>query len=215
VASITWSRSWCACLLTLFTDIRPTSTRYSSVTNDKIVYFASRFCLDCDSKTRYFSPIELHCMHFLEYFQYTHTHTHTSILLPFFWDHPGKMVPEENFWALFEYTCIVNCSLMPYSFPVVHFVTRDSAIANRLMQHSVSVEILSTAVQIIIIIIWKFITGTCSQALSMNRRRRQTNNADRSLVSLRSTFCNGHFLIGCMHSSMHASGSMSMHCSMS
>jgi len=53
-----------------------------------------------------------------------------------------------HFLEYFEYTCIVNYSLMSYSFPVVHFVTRDSAIVNRLMQHSVSVEILSTAVQI-------------------------------------------------------------------
>jgi len=29
-----------------------------------------------------------------------HTHTHTSILRPFFRDHPGEPVPEENFWTL-------------------------------------------------------------------------------------------------------------------
>ena len=28
------------------------------------------------------------------------THTHTTILWPFFWDHPGQPVPEENFWTL-------------------------------------------------------------------------------------------------------------------
>jgi len=28
-----------------------------------------------------------------------HHHT-TTILSPFFWDHPGKPVPEENFWTL-------------------------------------------------------------------------------------------------------------------
>ena len=34
----------------------------------------------------------------------THTHTHTdtctSVLRPFFRDHPGEPVPEENFWTL-------------------------------------------------------------------------------------------------------------------
>jgi len=30
----------------------------------------------------------------------THTHTHTTILQPFFRDHPGELVPEENFWTL-------------------------------------------------------------------------------------------------------------------
>jgi len=29
-----------------------------------------------------------------------HLHTHTTILWPFFWDHPGQPVPEENFWTL-------------------------------------------------------------------------------------------------------------------
>jgi len=28
------------------------------------------------------------------------THTHTSILRPFFRDHPGEPVPEVNFWTL-------------------------------------------------------------------------------------------------------------------
>jgi len=27
-------------------------------------------------------------------------HTHTTILWPFFRDHPGELVPEENFWTL-------------------------------------------------------------------------------------------------------------------
>jgi len=26
--------------------------------------------------------------------------TTTTILQPFFWDHPGELVPEENFWTL-------------------------------------------------------------------------------------------------------------------
>ena len=30
------------------------------------------------------------------------THTHTTILWPFFWDHPGELVPEENFWTLWR-----------------------------------------------------------------------------------------------------------------
>jgi len=30
----------------------------------------------------------------------THTHTHTTVLWPFFQDHPGELVPEENFWTL-------------------------------------------------------------------------------------------------------------------
>ena len=29
-----------------------------------------------------------------------YTHTRTTILRPFFWDHPGEPVPEENFWTL-------------------------------------------------------------------------------------------------------------------
>jgi len=29
--------------------------------------------------------------------QHTHTHTHTTVLRPFFWDHPGEPVPEEIF----------------------------------------------------------------------------------------------------------------------
>ena len=28
------------------------------------------------------------------------THTHTTVLRPFFRDHPGELVPEENFWTL-------------------------------------------------------------------------------------------------------------------
>ena len=31
---------------------------------------------------------------------HTNTHTHTTILRPFFRDHPGEPVPEENFWTL-------------------------------------------------------------------------------------------------------------------
>jgi len=27
-------------------------------------------------------------------------HTHTTVLRPFFRDHPGELVPEENFWTL-------------------------------------------------------------------------------------------------------------------
>jgi len=27
-------------------------------------------------------------------------HTTTTVLWPFFWDHPGEPVPEENFWTL-------------------------------------------------------------------------------------------------------------------
>jgi len=34
---------------------------------------------------------------------YRHTHTHTTILWPFFWDHPGELVPEENFWTLAQW----------------------------------------------------------------------------------------------------------------
>jgi len=29
-----------------------------------------------------------------------HTHTHTTVLWLFFQDHPGELVPEENFWTL-------------------------------------------------------------------------------------------------------------------
>jgi len=31
---------------------------------------------------------------------HTHTHEHTRVLRPFFRDHPGEPVPEENFWTL-------------------------------------------------------------------------------------------------------------------
>jgi len=31
---------------------------------------------------------------------HAHTHTHTTILRPFFRDHPGEPVTEENFWTL-------------------------------------------------------------------------------------------------------------------
>jgi len=33
-------------------------------------------------------------------FNSLHTHTHTTVLRPFFRDHPGEPVPEENFWTL-------------------------------------------------------------------------------------------------------------------
>ena len=33
-------------------------------------------------------------------FYNAHTHTHTTVLRPFFRDHPGEPVPEENFWTL-------------------------------------------------------------------------------------------------------------------
>jgi len=29
-----------------------------------------------------------------------HTHTHTTVFRPFFREHPGEQVPEENFWTL-------------------------------------------------------------------------------------------------------------------
>jgi len=32
--------------------------------------------------------------------EHTNTHTHTTVLWPFFRDHPGESVPEENFWTL-------------------------------------------------------------------------------------------------------------------
>ena len=31
---------------------------------------------------------------------HTHKHTHPTVLRPFFRDHPGEPVPEENFWTL-------------------------------------------------------------------------------------------------------------------
>jgi len=35
--------------------------------------------------------------HFSQQTNTTHTHTHTTVLRPFFRDHPGEPVPEENF----------------------------------------------------------------------------------------------------------------------
>jgi len=32
--------------------------------------------------------------------KYSHTTTTTTVLRPFFRDHPGELVPEENFWTL-------------------------------------------------------------------------------------------------------------------
>jgi len=32
----------------------------------------------------------------------TTTTTTTTVLQPFFWDHPGELVPEENFWTLWR-----------------------------------------------------------------------------------------------------------------
>jgi len=36
----------------------------------------------------------------VQLFIMSHTHTHTTISRPFFRDHPGEPVPEENFWTL-------------------------------------------------------------------------------------------------------------------
>jgi len=50
------------------------------------------------------SGLDGHCSSFkalhISYFGNTHTHTHTTVLWPFFRDHPGELVPEENFWTL-------------------------------------------------------------------------------------------------------------------
>jgi len=35
-----------------------------------------------------------------EIYSISHTHTHTTVVWPFFRDHPGEPVPEENFWIL-------------------------------------------------------------------------------------------------------------------
>ena len=37
------------------------------------------------------------CLTLSSYIPHT---THTTVLRPFFWDHPGEPVPEENFWTL-------------------------------------------------------------------------------------------------------------------
>ena len=37
---------------------------------------------------------------FLSFPSYSGTHTHTTVLRPFFRDHPGEPVPEENLWTL-------------------------------------------------------------------------------------------------------------------
>ena len=36
----------------------------------------------------------------LSSFSTVEDNTHTSVLRPFFWDHPGEPMPEENFWTL-------------------------------------------------------------------------------------------------------------------
>jgi len=38
--------------------------------------------------------------HLVRSIAHTHKHTYTTILWPFFRDHPGEPVPEENFWTL-------------------------------------------------------------------------------------------------------------------
>ena len=46
------------------------------------------------NKYWWFFSIFWHCQY--------HHHTTTTVLLPFFWDHPGELVPEENFWTLWS-----------------------------------------------------------------------------------------------------------------
>ena len=45
-----------------------------------------------------FGGFRAHCVKVVE--DVAHTPTHTSILWPFFHDHPGEPVPEENLWNL-------------------------------------------------------------------------------------------------------------------
>jgi len=40
------------------------------------------------------------CLPIMGYMVRGHTHTHTTVLWPFFRDHLGEPVPEENFWTL-------------------------------------------------------------------------------------------------------------------
>jgi len=46
----------------------------------------------------YRSVLVIHAMQHVN--TMTHTHTHTTILRPFFRDHPSEPVPEENSWTL-------------------------------------------------------------------------------------------------------------------
>jgi len=52
----------------------------------------------CFIKTRFTPFLVWHHFHLAVLL--LRTHTHTTVLRPFFWDHPGEPVPEENFWTL-------------------------------------------------------------------------------------------------------------------
>jgi len=42
------------------------------------------------------------CLDAMPLFYSNYHHRITTVLRPFFWDHPGELVPEENFWTLWS-----------------------------------------------------------------------------------------------------------------
>ena len=86
------------------------SVRECHVANSAIEQILSQ------NQTAWISCIQLKLWPFLWYFclfwpkfvamatslthTHAHTHTHTTVLQPFFQDHSGETVPEENFWTL-------------------------------------------------------------------------------------------------------------------
>jgi len=52
---------------------------------------------------------------------------HTTILRPFFWDHPGDLVPEENFWTLWWYGRLTEADI-----PTTRLGATPSRLTSRL-----------------------------------------------------------------------------------
>jgi len=57
-----------------------------------------------------------------------HTHTHTTVLRPFFWDHPCEPVPEENF-------CTLWCKTTEADTPIIWLGATPSGLASAHHNH--------------------------------------------------------------------------------
>ena len=60
----------------------------------------------------------------------SHTHTHTSVLRPFFRDHPGESVPKENFWTLW-----CKGRLTEVDTPTIRLGTTPSGLSSAHLHH--------------------------------------------------------------------------------
>jgi len=74
--------------------------RFPSQTSYKVTKLDFNACLFCVKVSFGLVMRVWFCCVRFNFFTHTHTHTHKTILLPFFRDHPGEPVPEENFWTL-------------------------------------------------------------------------------------------------------------------